>query len=343
MENPDFGRILRRYLNGECTAEEKRLIEKWFERIADPSLHLNDSEKEKISQKLLHNLQRATGIKTNVREVRFNSVWKVGIAAAITFIGVGMIWMFSQRQGRSGAENNLSVALKEVLHENKNLVPEKVRLSDGSTILLQPGSNIRYQQDFNTNKREIKLEGDAFFDVVKNVERPFYVYANNVVTRVLGTSFYVKSPLGKNTIEVEVKTGRVHVYKDQKIDSAPQKPSESEGVILTPNEKVIYFTEKNQWITTLVEKPTPTKDGKAEAPLLFDNTPVHEIAKRLEEEYGIDIIIENKKVKSCTFTGDVTALPLYDILSVIVKSIGGSYEIQETNIVIHGKGCDDEE
>lgn len=215
MEKPDFQQLLNRYLRGQCTEQETRLLEQWFERIADPSLRMNNSEKEEIRQKILRDVQDKMRAQPLAREARLSPVvWKLAIAAAITFISIALIWTIVQRNEDREAENPLSRAPMEVLRENKNTAPEKIMLSDGSTVLLQPGSSIRYLQNFDAEKREVNLSGEAFFDVARNPQRPFYVYANNVVTRVLGTSFVVKSPVGQSTIEVEVKTGRVHVYRD---------------------------------------------------------------------------------------------------------------------------------
>lgn len=187
--------------------------------------------------------------------------------------------------------------------------------------------------------REVQLTGEAFFDVVKDPGRPFYVYSNNVTTKVLGTSFTVKAFDDNRTIEVAVKTGCVSVYNDKEEEHTDTlRTPPNKGVILTPNQKVVYFIKEDHWVTSLVEDPIPLQD-LAPDELIFENTSMDEIVSQLEKQYGIEIVYENEQISKCTFTGDVSALPLFDILNVIGKSISAEYELRGSRILITGKGC----
>lgn len=338
MKESDFQQLLRNYLDGKCSEEELRLLDRWFEQIADPSLGLSVREQQSIQQKIRNDLQHNMGR----REAPVRSMlWKYSIAAAIAVALLAFAWiLYNNRTGFTGMQLPIAEAAEGTLRENKTNVTETITLPDGSRVLLKPGSVIAYQQKFSEAKREVKLTGEAFFDVVKDAERPFYVYGNNVVTKVLGTSFSVRSPANTRTIEVEVRTGRVSVYKEETVHATATQSAATNGVVLTPNQKVTYFIKENHWVTTLVEKPEPVTTAKEPQAFVFDNTSLQEIIERLEKEYGIEIVLENDRVGTCTFTGDVSAMPLYDILSVIGRSIGATYEIRGTTILVNGKGCD---
>lgn len=343
MKKQKLQQLLHNYLNGQCSEEEIRLLEKWFDRIADPSLELSDPQRQQIGQKIKQDLQNRIRTRGGSKQVVFTpALWKYGVAAAIAFAVAVVLWTTYNPRASFDTVQQLTFAPETgyAVYENNSGGDKKIHLPDGSTVVLENGSSIRYLQQSSNVKREVKLTGNAFFDVVKDAQRPFYVYGNNVVTRVLGTSFFIRSTPGNSTIEVAVKTGRVHVYRDQPENTTGQGQTENNGVVLTPNQKVVYFISEDQWVTSLVEKPLPVSGEKIKYLFVFDDTPLQEIARRLEHEYNISIIVENEKVKQCTFTGDVSAMPLYDMLSVITKSIGATYEVRGTTIRIDGNGCE---
>ena len=93
-------------------------------------------------------------------------------------------------------------------------------LQDGSTVILEPGGEFRYNEKF-LNPREVYLSGDAFFEVTKDASRPFLVYANEITTKVLGTSFRIKANQGEKEIVVAVKTGKVSVMANSVSNDVP--------------------------------------------------------------------------------------------------------------------------
>ena len=126
--------------------------------------------------------------------------------------------------------------LKSLRLSIREIPTQKVTLQDGSIVTLEPGSEVRYTQKF-MNHREIFLSGDAFFEVTKDPNHPFFVYANEITTKVLGTSFRVKAKQGEKEIVVAVKTGKVSVFA-KSIDDVLNKNGQE--ITLTPNQQVIY-------------------------------------------------------------------------------------------------------
>lgn len=226
---------------------------------------------------------------------------------------------------------------------NTSEEPIRVQLEDGSFITLQPGSAIHYPVHFLSGKREVFLDGEAFFEVSKNPNRPFYVFNKNIVTHVLGTSFTIKTNKETKQLEVSVRSGRVEVYES----TTPEKDApvkRNNGVILLPNQRVIYDETARQFVPSLVDKPLPVIDESADKKIpaensIFEETPLKTVLPFLEKSYGIEIVVENEDLYKCLFTGDIHQQDLYTRLDVVCQATGASYEIKGTKILIKGKGC----
>jgi len=194
---------------------------------------------------------------------------------------------------------------------------------------LSPKAKIKYPQHFLEDKREVTLEGDAFFEISKNPERPFLITTGNTITKVLGTSFFIRSSK-KSKIEVEVKTGRVAVYEKN------AKNKKDNGVLLTPNLKVTFFEDNNLFVTGLVEKPIMQEQvvETQKIGFKFDETPLSEVLAQLETAYGIKITTDNEKLNHSLLTADISDQDLYTKLDIICTAINAHYEVKGTTILI---------
>jgi type II secretory pathway component GspD/PulD (secretin) len=141
-------------------------------------------------------------------------------------------------------------------------------------------------------------------------------------------------------VEVSVMTGRVAVYEKGDLVSKSRLTS---GVIITPNERVTYYTENHHFITSLVDTPVAVNAVAGAAipvKFVFEDAPLSEVLDNLQKAYNIQISVENDNLNHCPFTGDISGQSLYDKLEMICQSIGSTYEIKGTAILIKGKGCD---
>src|SRR3984957_19558734 len=108
----------------------------------------------------------------------------------------------------------------------------KLMLPDGSQVWLNSGSKLTYSNAYNNNTREVELEGEAYFDVSKDLERPFIVHASSLNIKALGTAFVVKSYPQDETVEATLLRGIIEVSRKDYPDGSK--------VILKPNEKLIF-------------------------------------------------------------------------------------------------------
>ncbi|MCE6988551.1 FecR family protein [Dyadobacter sp. CY323] len=227
--------------------------------------------------------------------------------------------------------------------ENRTEMPIRVTLPDGSRITLKPRSSVSYPKEFDARKeREVYLSGEAFFDVKRNPDRPFFVYANELVTRVLGTSFSVKAYDDSHQLEVEVKTGKVSVFTRKSHSKESEDcSSEAEQTILTPNQKVLYSRSEERMKKMLVDFPEViASSDPAVIPIPhFQDAPVSKIFANLEAAYGIDIVYDENLMGNCLLTASFSDESLYDKIDLICKGVEAEFKVMDSKILISGRGC----
>ena len=155
------------------------------------------------------------------------------------------------------------------------------------------------------------------------------------------TSFWMKTAPDADRVDVDVITGKVSVFARNAVTDVPAAKHISRGVVLTPNQKVTVFGE-DLWQTGLVAKPEPIKPDVPTAPatvLTFNDVPLPTVLGRLSEVYGIDLDLANAGLASCTFSGNISNLPLYTQLELICRAVGADYAVRGTRILISGRGC----
>lgn len=331
MSKQSFEFLLDKYLAGECNTTEKKLVEQWFDLTGnDSTIPKSEPEWNSVKNKMWHEIHQEADLSV-IKSIPIwkKSIFKFSAAASIALLlGVGLYLDYSNRQ--NNLISNESAGM--ISQENATEKVIALKLEDGSVINLYPKSKLSYPSHFTKDKREVTLIGNAFFDIKRNPEKPFLVFCGKTITKVLGTSFFIKAELNAE-IEVEVKTGKVSVY-----ERGAENPKEN-GVILTPNQKVIYFKEGNHFVTGLVEKPEVLVSIKNKINFEFKNAPLIEVLQKFKEAYGIDIFLENENIANCTFTGDLTSMPIYTQLDFLCQTLNATYQIKGTDISVSGKGC----
>lgn len=219
-----------------------------------------------------------------------------------------------------------------------------VVLSDGSRVTLAPNSSIHYSRIFAGESRDVYLEGEAFFQVTKNPVKPFVVYYNNIVTKVLGTSFTINTNKSTGNVEVAVKTGKVQVFENEKLQFITES-SKKASIILTPNQKAIYNLNFHLFENSIVDKPemilsNDTAVVNTKELLVFDQEKLGSVFLKLQTYYGIDIVVETTNLYNCSFSGDISNLDLFSVLKSICIATNSSFEINGTKILVKGNGCD---
>lgn len=333
MTRKEFNDLSKRYLDGQATVDEERLLQQWMEgQRPQPEPEWSAHEAKVIRQRVWKNV--LAGIP---HTGRVKKLWAAvsGMAAAACLLAV--VWSYLGDKGdlKGQADTVASVTHQGIEVANTTSSEQPIKLSDGTLVRLKPGSRLRYEKSFNGQRREVVLQGEAFFQVKRNPLKPFVVHAGELVTEVLGTSFLVRQRPGSNTTEVTVASGKVSVYT-RNTGSDRQR----NGVILTPNQQVSYDASTHNIITGIVPQPVPIAPAKsAPVSLNFQVASLQTVLDALTQVYGIEFVVANPKLKDCSITADLSGLSMFTQLELVCKSIDAFYERRGTVVFIGGDGC----
>ncbi len=262
--------------------------------------------------------------------------------AAILILFVGGYFFLKMSNVNNHDDNLIAYGKSVIVEENNSSVNKLIRLEDGTTVTLNPHSIFYYPTHFVNGKREVALKGNAFFQVAKNPEKPFFVFANNIVTKVLGTSFTILTNPNTKEVSVSVHTGRVQVFEKNSASQSTfnEKVLTSNGVIVTANQEAIYSNKKNDFQTTLIPVPLPLPNVKEkEKTFEFDRANLPDVLSKIQQVYGVEIVMENDNFNKCIFSGELNSENLFEKLDIICTAINATYEVSGTKVLIKGKGC----
>lgn len=259
----------------------------------------------------------------------------LSIAASVVII-IGIITLRPKHKQADYAYHkiiaNVTTSLQEVVNETDK--EKRIILPDSSIVLLSPSSKLSYTNPLiQNNRREIYLSGDAFFEIQKDTLNPLFVYANGLATRVVGTSFLIKTT--DNEVKVMVRTGRVAVIPINTKEAAPQKTE----LLLIPNQQALFSTKDNAISKTIIEFPDEIKKIKKEQLLSFKNRPIAEVFEVLEKGYGIPFVYDRSATAKCLVHVEFTDESLFQKLDIITQTIGGSYCVIDGSVIISSTGC----
>lgn len=333
MTRGEFEKLTERYSTGECTPEESAFVEKWVELnckgIEAVSVFENESEASTIEAEIWDKLEEAAGLASKTKMWRKYVWWLPAGAAACIILALSISFLVPVL-----IEKSVEPTITGLETNNTSTSSQRIVLPDSSVVTLAAGAKILTSETYGEQTRSVHLMGEAFFEVRPNPKLPFVVYSGDLVTEVLGTSFHVKPEQGKKTIEVAVVTGKVSVYTSEK-----DRNQRRSGVIITPNQKVVYNTESKTIRQDLVDDPLIVTENIPESVFLFDETPVTKVVSILQRAYGMEIVVSNPELNECKFTGNLNGFDLFKQLNYICDIINAEYEVRGSTIFLTGKGC----
>lgn len=361
MEKPEhIWFLLSRNLSGEATQEEKEALSEalqqqpalmqqyeLLQRLWKPDKIINTEE---IETRISHILQRSARevaeqeeqqqlvpkpIPKNIRILKM-ARW----AAAIAGISLA-IWTYGIFNNNTHKEANEIIAKKG--SKTRTLLP------DGSTVWLNAGSSIMYDPNFNGNTREVTLQGEAYFDIVKQPQKPFIVHAGDINIRVLGTAFNVKSYAEEQTIETTLIRGLVQITRVADKKGAP--------IYLHPNQKIVLPKTSIAPIaeTTMAQKEQESIASKTAAIVYLDSSlkenerfetawiynrlefrgdRFDNLAKKLERWYNITIHFEDEQVHNLVFNGSLENETVEQAFQALAAAVSFHFEIKGNDIYI---------
>lgn len=331
-------------------AEHPHKVNEWNEAqklVEAVQLGLTDYTRTYLSQEAEEELIKRiweTNRLEETSQTQVISIWNrsrmMAAAAFLAVTALGSYWLIQKNTREDSIyETNISkIRTSRIEQVNNDKNPKRFYLPDSSDVLLYPSSKLSYTSTYGNDDRNIYLTGKAQFDVQKNPKIPFRVFANEIITKVLGTRFEVSAFEADKDVIVKVQSGQVSVYQEQEYNNSPESKSEKAGVLLMPNQQVIFKRQSEQFNKVLVEKPTLLTATTSEQ-FVYDERSVIQVLKDIETAYGVDIVFSTELLQNCDLTANLTDEPLRGKLDIICRSIGASYEIVEAQIIITTKGC----
>ncbi|WP_341837381.1 FecR domain-containing protein [Chitinophaga pollutisoli] len=215
-----------------------------------------------------------------------------------------------------------------------------VHLPDGSVVTLNSGSRLSYNKDFGVKNRDIKLEGEAYFDVVKNANMPMLVSAGNVEVKVLGTTFNVKAYPEDSVVEASLFTGAIQLMSEKD----PERV-----ILLRPREKVTISRQQDiiaapvaargetvSLKQMLFNRADSSFDETAwmQNKLVFKAVRFRDVANELQRKFNTDIQFNDAKFQDIRITGTFAEENIQEIIQALQETIPFQYTISGHKIYI---------
>lgn len=313
MEQQRLQQLIDKVLNGKASPQEQQELDQWY-ASQDENKGLTDDldtqGKNALGSKLFRSIEEKIQPDETAEETapvypmpaRNTRSWWMA-AAVLLLIAAGGIYFFNNRQQAPA----LAAVWKD--YETKTEV-KAIRLSDGSRVWLNADSKLRYDTAFSNGKREVWLQGEAWFDVAHDAGKQFLVYTGNITTAVVGTSFNIDAYDTVHAITVTVKSGKVAVNDAAKMQ-----------VQLQPGQRLICEADGRYKLDSVVAEDTRAWTS---GQLIFRDMKFSEVAKRLERKFGVQLIFRDASIGNCAITASFAAnTPLKDILEMLAL-INGS-------------------
>lgn len=262
------------------------------------------------------------------------------------------LYFFQPQQVSKGRETIPEPQANEI--STKSGSKTTLLLPDGTKVWLNANSKISYDKGYGNKLREVVLAGEAYFDVVKNADKPFIIHTHKMDIKVLGTMFNVKCYPGEKTTETSLIRGSIEVtLKDRQ-----------EKIMLKPNEKLVVNNDEIIASELLKAATTISKTGRVkrdnpimslghltfypvdstvietawvENKFVFSSETFEEIALKMERWYNVKIAFADESLKNERLTGNFEKETINEALTAMQLTTSFSFTIKNENIVIKKK------
>jgi len=321
---PDWN-ILIKYINKECKQDEKIKFENWLRLDSKNQKFYNqikdawdsygvDSESyfpdKKEGWSRINNK-----IEQDSSKYKKMITWSIRIAASVLII-IGFSVIIKQFSLKSLPENFITETTK------KESNPKKLLLSDGTTVWLNESTSFKFQEKFNNNERVVHLNGEAYYEVASDPERPFIIKTRNTVTEVLGTSFNLKAKELEDIVIITVNSGKVIFYPKNK---------KSDKIILTKG-FAGYYNKKNKKLFKSNEFDNNYLSWKT-GELFFNKSSLLEVCKTLENNYNKTIYIMQPELEQFIITATYKNQTFNEIIEIISQTLDIKCQIKNDSVI----------
>ncbi|MHC1779167.1 MAG: FecR family protein [Bacteroidales bacterium] len=334
-------KLILKYLSGKATSQEKERVRKWtieseenmnmFIRLKNLNVTIMTPDKEATDQEadtFINSLKKPSKTEISTKRNIYKSfLYLISGAAAIAIIA--LILSINSYKGQN---ENLNQQLEFInqqqisYHENSTPfgVKGKVILPDSSVVWLNSGSSIHYPSKFHGENREIDFSGEGYFEVKPNANFPMRItLKNGMSVFVRGTSFNLSSYDNDKSVSLLLISGKVSMVDKEKREFATLKP----------NDKLMLDKETNSFRLIRPQDHEPTVGWK-KGWLIFDESPMPDIIKKLERWYGVNIDVADNEVLGKTLTAKFREESLSQVLDLMHRISLINYTIKDSTALL---------
>lgn len=324
-----------RYLQHEIEEEELRQLEAWLEedpankayffqlkRIDDLKrypLFADEEEKEAGWRRMAERMEQELLPRSKQPSRRFSiqrtlsaGWWSVGRYVAVVCVMIAIGWGISEYRVRRLALTPASVPVAAL---NEIRVPEGGRantliLSDGSKVILNASSVFKYPAAFDCGQREVYLEGEAYFEVMPDPQKPFVVKLRKQHITVLGTTFNIEAYNDRRYTLTTLLTGSI------RLEAFNEQGEAMSQMLLSPNQQAL--SDNRTGSVSLRNIDASLTNAWTRNEYKFKNEPLESIFRKLERRYGVRIFLENDSLKQIRYTGTFSyEQDILDVLNIV--------------------------
>lgn len=307
IASPEEEAAVYRWLDASSENEEELLKEREF---FDAMILAGSADEKAEGEKLALDANKGPFIRPWMREVL-----KVAAVVAVT-VACGLYFYASEKKELLAAMNTITVPAGQRVN---------LTLSDGTTVWLNARSEMVYPAVFSGAKREVKLDGEGYFEVKHDKESPFVVHTRKCDIEVLGTKFNVEAYSDSEEFSTSLMEGSVKVTDNSAV---------STSVLLKPDQEV--HMKDGRLLVSFIDDYDHFRwrDGL----VCFDNIAFNELMKRFEKCYGISIVVENKKLEEYSCSGKFRISDgLDNALRILQRNAKYTFERNDDNTIVYIK------
>jgi len=317
---------IKKVIDGTSSKENARCVVDWFSSTIEGQQFLSDMidrdsylmEDEFTGQKTISSLQSEVILSKINKEIRKKQFVRISFRVAALVIPFVVLLGF-------GLYLNSQVDLFGKSPYAEIYIPRgesgRILFQDGSEAYLNADTKIRYPQKFGLTKRQVYVDGEAYFNVSPAKKRPFIVHAGNTSVKVLGTSFNVKAYNNEEKIEVVLDEGKIEFR------------TSGNRYSLSPGQLVVYHKTNGESVVRNLSKSTNLSLWKNNI-IYFHDTPLTEVLRMLERRYGVSFEVKDRKALEYSYTITTRQTTITDILSELQKIAPVKFTFQKDAILV---------
>ncbi len=314
MEEKNIRQILQQYLLGNAHEKDIKTVDNWYNSFdSEELIALPEEEAAATKQEIWEKIQQASLAEKKVRTLP--SYFKV---AAMILLIAGAAGTFLYVKNKIACQNKTLTYTTISTGTGKK---KKITLQDGSLLTLNAGTTIRIQDDFSKDRKIELVDGEVFFEVAKDQQRPFVILSENLTTTVLGTSFNISPYTALHNLSIGVVSGKVSVVNQSSIMS-----------ILEKDEELVYDKPNKSYKTIALEESlTAWQNGR----LLLNDLSFTEMTVILKKNYGIDITTTDETIKGTRYTTELlTSMSPLEAVEVLAAIHNLKIKHKDNNIFL---------